>query len=240
MSDIEQITLPSGIECETQELTAEAERVLTNKADVKSGQWINKFIAKALVTINEKPVPENQGELINMLLDMRTGDRNYLLLRIRMQSYGDEMIFNYECPYCHKTSGYKMNLREMLDSGELKIYPFRKDTPVSVETRDGVAEVDYMTGRVEQWLASLKDIDTIHQALAACVSFNGKAPEYKDFVKLRTRDISKIRMAFFDLKGGLDPQIELNCYECDNSYKVMLAQIPDFFMPLTTMDSIGL
>ena len=237
--DTEKIILPSGIECEIQELTAEAERVLTNKADIKSGQWINKFIAKALVTINGKPVPENQGELINILLDMRTGDRNYLLLRIRMQSYGDEMIFNYECPHCHKTSGYKMNLREMLDSDELKVYPFRKDTPVSVETRDGIAEVDYMTGRTEQWLASLKEIDTIHNALAACKSFNGKAPEYKDFIKLRTRDISKIRMTFADLKGGLDPQIELNCDDCDNSYKVMLAQIPDFFMPLTTMDNIG-
>ena len=240
MADTEKFALPSGIECEIQELTAEAERVLTNKADVKSGQWINKFIAKALVKINDKPVPQNQGELINMLLDMKTGDRNYLLLRIRMQSYGDEMIFNYECPKCHKTSGYKLNLREMLDNGELKVYPFRKDVPVEVETRDGVAEVDYTTGRSEQWLASLKDIDTIHLALAACKSFNGKAPEYKDFCKLKTRDISKIRMAYSQLKGGLDPQIELNCYECDNSYKVMLQQIPDFFTPLTTLDNIGL
>jgi len=240
MPDTEKIVLPSGIECEIQELTAEAERVLTNKADVKSGQWINKFIAKALVKINGKPVPQNQGELINMLLDMKTGDRNYLLLRIRMQSYGDEMIFNYECPKCHKTSGYKLNLREMLDDGTLKIYPFREDVPVIVETRDGTAEISYTTGRSEQWLASLKEIDTIHLALAACSSFNGKIPEYKDFCKLKTRDISKIRMAYSELKGGLDPQFELNCYECDSSYKVMLQQIPDFFTPLTTMDSIGL
>ena len=240
MTETEKIILPSGIECEIKELTAEAERVLTNKADIKSGQWINKFISKALVSLNGKAVPENQGELINMLLDMRTGDRNYLLLRIRMQSYGEEMIFNYECPNCHKTSGYQMNLQEMLDSGELKVFPYREDVPVSVETREGIAEVDYMTGRVEQWLASLKEIDTIHQALAACTSFNGKAPEYKDFAKLRTRDITKIRMAFADLKGGLDPQIELNCYECDTSYKIMLAQIPDFFMPLTTPGNIGL
>ena len=240
LEDTKKIVLPSGIECEIQELTADAERILTNKADIKSGQWINKFIAKALVKINNKPVPSNQGELVNMLLDMRTGDRNYLLLQIRMQSYGDEMVFNYECPKCHKTSGYNFSLQELLDTQELKIYPYREDTPISIETREGVAEVDYLTGRKEQWLATVKEIDPIYLAMAACVSFNGKAPEYKDFLKLKTRDISKIRAAFSELKGGLDPQIELNCDECDNSYKVMLYQIPDFFMPTTTLASIGL
>ena len=240
MVETEKIILPSGIECEIQELTAEAERVLTSKADLKSGQWINKFMAKALISIDGKPVPQNQGELINMLLDMKTGDRNYLLLKIRMQSYGDEMIFNYECPKCHETSGYELNLKQLLDNGELKVYPYREDTPISVEIRNGIAEIDYMTGRSEQWLASLKNIETIHMAMAACKSFNGKAPEYKDFLKLPTRDISKIRMAYSELKGGLDPQIELECFECDSNNKIMLYQIPDFFTPLTSLDNIGL
>ena len=240
MTDTISITLPSGISAEIQELRGRAEQLLTNKFEVKSGQWLNKFMAKALVSLNGKPVPSNQGELISLLLDMKTGDRNYLLLRIRMMSYGNELVFNYECPKCHKTSGYQLNLQEMLDNDELKIYPYRDDVPITLETRSGTAEVDYMTGRTEQWLASLKTVETIHLAMAACKSFDGKAPTYKVFEDMYTKDLSEIRRVHANLKGGLDPQIELDCPECDTSNKVMLYSISDFFTPLTTMDSIGL
>lgn len=239
MIDTETIKLPSGIEVEIQELTAEAERILTNKADVKSGRWLNKFIAHAIVSINGKKV-ENNGELINTLLDMKTGDRNYLLLRIRMQSYGTKLIFNYQCPKCGKTSGYELDLQNLLDNEILKVYPYRQDVPITVETRNGTAEIDYMTGRSEQWLAMQDNIDTIHIAMASCKSFNGKAPEYKDFKNLYVKDISAIRMAAADLKGGLEAQIKLECPECDNEYSVMLYQIPDFFTPLTSLGNIGL
>ena len=240
MIDTVKIMLPSGIEAEIQELKGRAEQLLTDKVMLKSGQWLNRFMAKALVSLGGKPVPSNQGELISMLLDMKTGDRNYLLLRIRMMSYGDEFVFNYECPKCHKTSGYQLNLQDMLDNDELKIYPYRDDVPILVETRSGTAEIDYMTGRTEQWLASLPKVDTIHLAMAACKSFNGKAPVYKVFEDMYTKDLSEIRKVYANLKGGLDAQIELDCPECDTSNKVMLYAIPDFFTPLTTMDSIGL
>ena len=239
MIDTELIILPSGIECEIQELTADAEQLLTNKADVKSGKWLNKFMAKALVSYDGKPVPENNGELISLFLDMKSGDRNYLLLRIRMQSYGDEMVFNYECPKCHKTSGYSLNLRDMLDDGTLKVYDYREDVPIMVETRSGVAEVNYMTGRTEQWLASQSEFDMVRLAMAACSKFDGKVPDYKTFSKMFVKDLSKIRIASTELKGGLDPQIELDCYECESSYKVQLHQIPDFFMPMTSVVNIG-
>ena len=238
MEDFEKIILPSEREVEIKELTAEAERILTNKADVKSGRWLNKFIAHAIASIDGRVV-ENNGELINILLDMKTGDRNYLLLRIRMQSYGTKLVFNYQCPQCKKTSGYELDLQEMLDNEILKVYPYRKDVPITVETRGGIAEIDYMTGRSEQWLAMQENIDTIHIAMASCKTFNGKTPEYKDFKNLFTKDITAIRMAAADLKGGLEAQIKLECPECDNEYSVMLYQIPDFFTPITSLENIG-
>ena len=239
MLNTEKIILPSGIEVEIQELTAEAERTLTNKADVKSGRWLNKFISYAIVSIDGKKYPDNKGDLINALLDMKTGDRNYLLLQIRMQNYGDDLIFNYQCPKCGKTSGYKLNLREMLDNGTLKVYPYSDDVPVEVETSRGVAEIDYMTGRSEQWLAMQNELDTIQIAMAFCKSLDGKAPEYSEFRKLLVKDLAKIRTVGANLKGGLESQIELDCLECNNSYNVMLYQISDFFTPITTLESIG-
>ena len=234
------ITLPSGIVAEIQELTAEAERVLDNKQEMKSGKWLNKFLVKALVSLDEKPVPKNEGEAISLLLDMKSGDRNYLLLQVRIMNYGPEMSFNYTCPNCGKISGYSLNLQEMLDDSTLKVYPYRDDMPIVVETRGGIAEIDYPTGRTEQWVAGLKDMDRIHFAMAMCSKFNGHSPEYKDFAGMFAKDISEIRKIGSNLKGGLDPTVELDCPECDTSYNVMLHQIPDFFMPLTTTDNTGL
>lgn len=235
-------TLPSGRPVEIQELTAEAERVLTSKLDLKSGKWFNKFIAKALVSLDGKPVPKNEGEIISLLLDMKSGDRNYLALQIRMFNYGSELVFNYKCPECGKTSGYKIDLQEMLDDGTLKVYPYREDVPITVETRSGIAEIDYMTGRVEQWLAEQRELDLTKIAMASCKSFNGHPPEYKDFAGMFVRDLSQIRLASNELnaKGGLNASIELECPDCNNSYSVMMYQIPDFFTPLTTTESIGL
>lgn len=241
MSEFETLKfhLPSGRSCEIQELPAEAERVLTDKALVKSGRWLNKFISYALVSLDDKPVSSNEGERIALLLDMLSGDRNYLILRIRMQNYGDTMMFNYQCPKCGKTFGYSVNLKDMLDDGTLKIYPYDENVPLKVETRAGIAEIDYMTGREEQWLADQKDLNLIHIAMAACKKFNGEIPDIKTFGKLYVKDLSKIREASNNLKGGLDPSIELDCPDCDNSYSIMMYQIPDFFIPSMMKGSSG-
>ena len=237
--DTLEFTLPSGRPVEIQEFTAEAERILNNKQEVKSGKWLNKFMAKALVSLDGKPVPKNEGERIALLLDMLTGDRNYLLLQLRMLNYGPDMTFNYKCPKCGKTSGYSMNLQQMLDDGTLKVHPYREDVAIIVETRSGTAEVTYTTGRTEDWFASLREPDRIHLAMGLCSSFNGHPPEYKEFAGLFAKDISEIRKVGNSLKGGLDPEIELDCLECDFSYEVMLYSISDFFTPLMMTGSTG-
>ena len=235
-------TLPSGRPVEIQETTGRAEKVLTSKPDLQSGKWFNKFIAAALVSLDDKPVPENEGELINLILDMKCGDRNYLAVQIRLLNYGPELIFNHECPKCKKTSGYKIDLQEMLDNGTLQVHPYRKDVPITLETRAGTAEIDYTTVRVEQWLTEQKEVDFTKIVMASCKSFNGKPPEYKEFDSMFSRDRMMIRLAGSELnaKGGLNASIELDCPDCGNSYSVILFQIPDFFIPLTTAESIGL
>ena len=232
--------MPSGIAVEIQEIDAAAERLLTNRKEMSSGRALNKIMLSALVSLNNKPLPENEGEANALILDMKTGDRNYLLLRIRMQSYGDDLIFNYECPHCHKVSGYKINLREALDKGELKVHDYRADMPIIIETRGGTAKIDYSTGRTEQFLAQLSEFDSVNIALAACKNFNGKPPVYKELSHLSVKELAKIRLEYLNLKGGLDPKIELDCLECDRSYDALLYNIPDFFIPATTAESIGL
>lgn len=238
--DTRGVQLPSGRVAEIQEVTGAAEKILTRDPGASINKKVNKFILKALVALDDKPLPENPGEAYDLMLDMKTGDRNYLLTIIRMATYGDEVVFNYKCPNCGKTSGYLLNLRERLDDGTIKVYPFRKDVPLRIETSAGVAEVDYMNCRREQWLNEQKEVDPINLVMAFCTSFDGKAPDYKTFENLYAKDLNKIRLAGTGLKGGLDPNIELDCLKCGISYDAPLFSIQDFFTPLTTPESIGL
>jgi hypothetical protein len=214
-----------------QEISGNAERYASNKQWVKSGKWLELLMMDALVSFDGNPLPESELEAEKLLLDLKTGDRNYLLLRMRMQSYGEEMDFNHKCPECKKTAGYQVNLQDMLDSGELKIYPYRKDVPIELEIRGGIAVIDYSDGHRERLVAAQKDIDIMTVSLMACRTFNGEKPTRETFTNLFSRDLAKIREVFLDLRGGLDLQIELECLECGNTYSVSLASIPDFFFP---------
>ena len=61
-----------------------------------------------------------------------------------------------------------------------------------------------------------------------------------DDFSVKQLEKTKIRLEYLNLKGGLDPKIELDCLECDRSYDALLYNIPDFFIPATTAESIGL
>ena len=241
LNDTVRFDLPSGIPVEIQEVTGAAEKMLLDRKEMKTGKGLNRFILSSLVSYNNEPVM-NDNNGMNLVLDMKSGDRNYLILRIRMNNYGEELDFNYKCPTCGKTSGYHINFQEALDNGELKVYPYRDDMPIVVNTRSGIAEIDYMTGRDEEWLALQKEVDLISIAVAGCSAFNGHKPTYKEFENLFVKDLNKIRLEILGLKGGLDPKIELECSnpDCNNSYEVMLYQIPDFFTPLTAKGTTGL
>ncbi len=92
--------------------------MLLDRKEMKTGKGLNRFILSSLVSYNNESVThDNNG--MNLILDMKSGDRNYLILRIRMNNYGEELDFNYKCPACGKTSGYHINFQEALDNGEL-------------------------------------------------------------------------------------------------------------------------
>lgn len=241
--DTLKITLPSGRPCEIREMTGRDEKILTDRAFVLNGTCLNKMLSAVVVSLDGEPMPKDAGKREELILDMLTGDRNYLILQVRMLSYGDEMIFNWKCPKCGATAGYKLNLRELLDDGTLKVHPYRDDMPLVVETRQGPAEVQYMTGRSEAWLLQQykkgREFDTLTLAMAACSSLNGKRPSRADMEELPVRDIAAIRKAASELKGGMEGAVELDCLKCGESNSVELSSIPDFFIPWVTTGKTG-
>lgn len=239
--ETESFDLPSGRPVTIREITGAAQKVFSRKDDLMSGKWINKYLYHAVTMLDGNPIPTNYGEANVLFLDMLSGDRNYLLTKVRMFNFGTAMDFNFECPDCHKTSGYHVDLQEAIDSKELKMYPYREDMPLVVEFRGGNVEIEYPTGRTEEWLYSHNDnMDVIFSTMPFCKTFNGRPPKYSDFENLYARDLNKIRNAIEDLKGGFDERLELKCLHCQRINSAPLHLIPEFFFPRTMREYVGI
>lgn len=228
------VTLPSGLEAIVKPLTGRAEKILTDKQLIKNGTAADRFMAECVESIGgaENMTPQQKEKA---LLDMYSGDRNYLLLMIRIEGFGPELCFNSKCPECKKTAGYTANLEEMLADGTFKIHPYgenprRVELPVS----GGYAEIVHMTGAIERRMAKLPENDLHQLMLLRIASLNGNPATIKDLENMYGRDLLALRSAMNEMRGGLAAEIELECAECGNTYTVPLTGIQDFFLPAKT------
>jgi hypothetical protein len=234
------ITLPSGLTVQLKPMTGRAEKALEDKNARKNGSVVDRYMMECIDTIGdaETMTPQQKEKA---LLEMKSGDRNYLMLMIRMEAFGPEMVFEYECPKCNKTSIYQANLQEMLDDGRLTVFPYDESPKaVNLPASGGTAEITYMTGAIERQMFKLPE-NAFHAAmLLRIVSIDGHAATLKDIENMRGKDLLELRSAMAEMKGGLDSVIELDCLECGSSYEVNLAGIRDFFFPArTNMESAG-
>lgn len=228
------ITLPSGVEVELAPFTGKIERLLEDKNLIKSGVFTDRYLTACVDSIDGDSTMTPQ-EKEKTILDMRSGDRNYLLLHVRINAYGPDMVFNNKCPQCNKTSGYQVNLEDMLNDGTLKIHPYPEEPARFDLPSGGWFEINHMTGRDERKFAQLKNDQKLSTVtILRIASLNGNAPKLRDFEELSGRDLMVIREAISEFKGGLIPTINLECLECGNSYDVHLSGIPDFFVPSKT------
>lgn len=226
-------TLPSGTECEIREFDGKTEKLFSDKSLVNSGRVIDLIIARSLVSLDGKTISnEHEGE--EAALNMLSGDRNFLLVKIRVLNYGPEMYINHRCPVCGEWAGYELNLEEILadeDEPSLTIRPF--NPPVTVELSNGdKAELRDMTGRNERRLAALKEVTALDVEMSCVASINGEKPKRGYFDNLPVRDLSLIRDTYAEkLNGGLDGTIYLTCRNCNAENEVFIASVRDFFAP---------
>jgi hypothetical protein len=225
-----EITLPSGRKAEITPIDGKTERLLENKERLQTDAVINRYLASRIESLDgDSSLTPQQKE--KEVIDMRTGDRNCLLYELRIDSYGPGMTFNYQCPSCKKTSGYQVNLRELIDNETIKIRPYR-DGPLRVELprSGGHAVVDHPTGREEKKLYD-PNITLSGVMLLRVKELNGKPPTPKDMDALIGEDLAAIRGGIAEMNnGGLDLSLDLTCLDCGNDYTVNLRNLPDFFV----------
>jgi hypothetical protein len=215
-------------------MTAQEEDILMSRALIKKGTVINELIRSCLLT---------PGVLVN---DMLAGDRNALMVAIRITGYGPEYTPVVQCPSCEQKTEYPIDLSN-LDIKPLEIAPvetgvnrFAFRLPVS--SRE--VNFRFLTGKDEEEIAAIVEakkkkgiaVDSVitTRLISAIVSIDGNTDRNfvaKQIPYLSARDSLALRKYMEKHEPGIDMRCDFECPNCGHSEEVALPMGASFFWP---------
>lgn len=215
-------------------MTTKEEDILTNKAYLKKGTVITELIRSCLVDKSINP------------MDLLTGDRNALMVAIRITGYTHEYDAEIECPECSTKSPQQFNLAE-LPIQRLEIEPvspgmnlFEFKLPYCQKT----VRFKFLTGRDEEEIVAtaekqkklgLQSESTITtNLLYSIVSIEGVEDRAKiaGFVRMMpARDSLALRNYIRDNEPGIRMRQEVVCPSCGHAEEVSMPIGVTFLWP---------
>lgn len=244
---VETVPLPSGGKCypttstvhnretvEIRAMTAREEDILTSKALLKKGTVISELIKSCLVDKGINPV------------DLLTGDRNALMVAIRITGYTHEYDAEIECNECGTKAPQQFNLAE-LPLKRLEIEPvqpglnlFEFKLPYTKKT----VRFKFLTGRDEEEIVATADKQkklglqtdsaVTTNLLYSIVSIDGIEDRGKiaGFVRMMpARDSLALRNYIRDNEPGIRMKQETVCPSCGHTEEVSMPIGVSFLWP---------
>ena len=217
-------------------MTAREEDILTSRAYIKSGTVLTKLLQSCIVNKQIKP-----DTLIS-------GDRNALLVSLRITGYGADYDVEVECPECGTKSKQTFDLSELAIK-RLEVDPvvqgdnlFEVQLPVTkksvrVKFLTGNDERDMMITNERKKKSGMKVETAITDRLTrSIVSVEGVTDRNKlsFFVKnLPARDSLALRRFLDKHEPGIDMKSWMSCPHCHEQSEVALPMGASFFWPDT-------
>jgi hypothetical protein len=174
----------------------------------------------------------------DIIAKLTTEDIEFLLLKIREVTYGENLGLPVVCPWCDKAQTKKIELPSL----EIKKLADKRQRTKIVELPKSklTAEVRllYLNDLFELYSILSKKASTLYTATLAVslVRLGDKTmilPE--DLASLPITDLSLIEKAFSDLRGSVDTNIIHECDGCKKEFNTPLPIMdPSFFVPSRT------
>ena len=235
---VETVPLPSGGKCyesehplhgketvEIRAMTAKEEDILTSKALIKKGTVISHLIKSCM--IDKRVDPDS----------LLAGDRNALMVALRVTGYGTDYRVEVDCPACGERSKHNFNLAE-LPVKRLAIDPvaagtnvFETTLPVSKakvrwKLLTGADEQEIMTMSERRKKQGQRSENLITERLKySMVSANGISDRTKiDMLvkSLPARDSLYLRKHIDAAEPGIDMKAWMDCPSCFEHSEVRL------------------
>ncbi len=217
-------------------MTAQEEDILMSRALLREGTVITHLIKSCLIDKTIDP-----SELL-------LGDRNSLIVAIRITGYGSEYKSNATCGACGKTDTYQFDLTNI----ELKRLTYAPVSPGSNEF-EFVLPVSgkrvtfrLLTGKDEEESLKIRermqklfpdakvDNDVTRVLEMQIVSIDGtrdKAPISAFIKAMPARDSRELRTYMSKVEPGLDMRADITCKSCGAESKVAIPVGASFFWP---------
>ena len=215
-------------------MTAREEDILTSKAYLKKGTVITELIRSCLMDKSIDP------------RDLLTGDRNALMVAIRITGYGADYDAEVECPECGTKAPHKFELTT-LPLKRLEIAPtvpgqniFEFKLPLSkkiVKFRflTGKDEEEIMaTGEKQKKLGLSSESNVTTNLMYSIVSIDGVEDRAKiaAFTKVMpARDSLALRNYIKDNEPGIEMKQETACPACGHQEEVNMPLGVNFLWP---------
>ncbi len=244
---VETVPLPSGGKCydadhplhgkdtvDIRAMTAREEDILTSKALIKKGTVISHLIKSCL--IDKRVNPET----------LLAGDRNALMVALRVTGYGTEYKVEVDCPACGERSKHNFNLGE-LPVKRLDLEPIALGSNVfeaTLPATKAVVRFKLLTGQDEQDIMQASERrkkqgqraeNLVTQRLKySLVSANGITDRSKlDMMinNLPARDSLYLRKHIDNNEPGIEMKAWMDCPACLEHSEVRLPLGAAFFWP---------
>jgi len=226
-------------EVEIYHMTAKDEDILTSETLIKKGIVIDRLLKNVLVDKSIEP---------NSLL---IGDKNALLVAVRITGYGEAYDTKMICPSCMKSVSQRFDLalRTIYHANdeEVKEHGFEISSSGSFEltmpASKVVVEVRLMTGQDEEYLNKmsenrrknkLPESTLTDQLRRMIVSVNGDSSGQmiKEFIKyMPAKDSRYLRTTYHKIVPDINMAQEFSCASCGHAQELEVPFTVDFFWP---------
>lgn len=176
--------------------------------------------------------------------ELISSDKHFLLLKLRIISYGSEYFVTARCPSCGAMPEYKIDLDSLpVDYlSENFVEPYESfELPMgkqAIELRipriKDLNDADAKARRFHKKFTEAKgDMSYIYRLMTNIATVDGKTlplPELQKFVEeMAVRDSSYMKNKMNKLKVGIDTEIIEECPKCNSDHKFELPITYDFF-----------
>lgn len=219
---------------EVRAMTAREEDILTSRALIKKGTVITELIRSCLV--------DKKIDVPSML----SGDRNALMVALRVTGYGADYNVEVECPACQSKSKQVFNLSELqikpltLEPVQIGQNAFEAHLPVTKKT----VRFKFLTGADEEEIMIIQERKKKAGAMAdnlvttrlqfCLLAVDGKTDKnlINSFIRnLPARDSLSLRQVIDQNEPGIDMKSYMDCPSCSESSEVRIPLGASFFWP---------
>lgn len=177
--------------------------------------------------------------------ELVANDESFLIMQLRMVTYGDDYKVSVECPHCHRRNIYQISLSDfntnyLDDDFEEPIevtLPRSKDTlSLKILRNKDVKFIDrYSKKFAKQFNLNHREVEYTCRMAKFITKINGKEVDFveaRDYVEnMPSLDSAKFWSALNKVVFGIDTTASVTCIDCGEDFDFVMPITSEFFRP---------